>query len=139
MFYSKLVIFLIIPMVLGTANIDPKQIQEKINFLNTRLIKHYWKKNQAYKFPGITNGNWEHLKGLYESRVHFNIVDKKNSNLTAFMRSNFFKIDDINMFVTSFVLFGLLEAKELGTIKINQHYFSQSLNAIVSFKDKNIP
>lgn len=35
------------------------------------------------------------------------------------MRSNFFKIDDINMFVTSFVLFGLLEAKELGTIKIN--------------------
>lgn len=43
------------------------------------------------------------------------------------------------MFVTSFVLFGLLQAKQLGTIKVDDHLISVSLNAISSYKDKNIP
>jgi hypothetical protein len=70
-------------------------------------MKRFWTKNQRYQFPIL----WEHRKGLFESRVHFNILDKRNSPLTAFIRDDFFKIDDINMFVTSFALYGLLEAQ----------------------------
>lgn len=43
------------------------------------------------------------------------------------------------MFVTSFVLYGLIEAQELGTIKIDSHQFSESVMALSKFKDKNIP
>jgi len=50
------------------------------------------------------------MKGIYQSRVHFNILDKRNTYLTAEVRENIMKIDDVNMFVTSFVLYGLLEA-----------------------------
>ena len=41
------------------------------------------------------------------------------------------------MFVTSFVLYGLLEAEQLGTITIDHHLFSRSLQTIGSFRDKN--
>lgn len=55
------------------------------------------------------------------------------------MRSKVLIIDDINMFVTSFVLLGQLEASELGTIAINDHMFSESLMALNEFRDKNSP
>ena len=41
--------------------------------------------------------------------------------------------------MTSFVLYGLLEASELKTIKLDDHQFSQSLMAINQFRDKNSP
>jgi hypothetical protein len=41
------------------------------------------------------------------------------------------------MFVTSFVLYGLLEASRLGTIALEQHRFSASLQALTHFRDKN--
>jgi len=40
------------------------------------------------------------------------------------------KIDDVNMFVSSFVLYGLIEAQSLGTIKIDDHKFSKTLESI---------
>lgn len=43
------------------------------------------------------------------------------------------------MFVSSFVLYGLLEAESLGTIKIDHHKFSQTLESITQFRDKNTP
>ena len=66
-----------------------------------------------------------------------NIVDKRNGKFAETQRQN--GVDDINMFVTSFVLFGLLEAKELGALKIDEHKFSQSLESILDFHDKNTP
>lgn len=42
------------------------------------------------------------------------------------------------MFVTSFVLFGLLEAQQLGTVNISEHKVSQSLEALNDFQDKNV-
>lgn len=89
------------------ASVDPSVVESKIKWLENRLMKHYWKRDQEYVFPIL----WEHKKGLFQSRVHFNILDKRNTDMTAFIRDDFFKIDDINMFVTSFVLYGLLEAK----------------------------
>jgi hypothetical protein len=43
------------------------------------------------------------------------------------------------MFVSSFVLYGLLEAQSLGTIQIDDHKFSSSLESITQFRDKNLP
>ena len=53
------------------------------------------------------------------------------------LRKNF-KLGDSNMFVTSFVLYGLLEAQQLGTMEIDEHKFSESLMAMTGFKDKNV-
>lgn len=41
------------------------------------------------------------------------------------------------MFVTSFVLYGLLEAEQLGTISIDHHLFSESISVLATFRDKN--
>ena len=46
------------------------------------------------------------------------------------------------MFATSFVLYGQLVAKELGTLKIDEDRFKESLVALNDFKDRtseNIP
>ena len=42
------------------------------------------------------------------------------------------------MFVSSFVLYVLLEAQSLGTIKIDDHKFSQTLEAITEFRDNGL-
>ena len=107
-------------------------ILDDITTIRNDLYRSYWSKNQTYKFLQT----WDHLEGLFESNIHFNIVDKKNKLKAATVRERF-KIDDENMFVTSFVLYGLLEAEQLGTIQIDQHAFSQSLQTLASFRDKN--
>jgi hypothetical protein len=65
-------------------------------------------------------------------------VDKKNGARSAALRQRF-KIDDENMFVTSFVLYGLLEAEQLGTLEADHHLYSRSLQTLASFRDKNQP
>jgi len=74
--------------------------------LRTDLYASYWKTDVKYK----QFETWDHIKGLFPSDIHFNFVDKKNTARSAFMRQKM-KIDDENMFVTSFVLYGLLEAE----------------------------
>ncbi len=49
---------------------------------------------------------WAKKKGLYESSVHINILDKHNRILAEKLRNG--PIADINMFVTSFVLYSQL-------------------------------
>jgi hypothetical protein len=71
---------------------------------------------------------WAKRKGLYESSIHINFLDKHNRLLTERLRNG--PISDINMFVTSFVLYSQLESQELGTIKINDHDFSFALEAL---------
>ncbi len=51
---------------------------------------------------------WAAKKGLYESSVHINFLDKRNTWLTDKLRNS--PIEDINMFVTSFVLYSQIEA-----------------------------
>lgn len=90
----------------STDSIQTDIISETIQKLYSELNTHsFWEKDQKYVFPI----KWEHKKGIYESRVHFNFVDKTNSALAHFLRDDM-KVDDINMFVTNFVLYGLLEA-----------------------------
>lgn len=49
---------------------------------------------------------WAKRKGLYESSVHINVLDKKNKLLANKLRNG--PIPDINMFVTNFVLYSQL-------------------------------
>ncbi len=107
-------------------------IQEDILTLKTKLYSTYWSKDVPFKFMST----WSHMEGLFQSDIHFNIVDKKNKATSAFIRQKG-KIDDENMFVTSFVLYGLLEAEQMGTVQIDHHLFSRSLQTLGSFRDKN--
>ena len=112
---------------------DTNSLQTGINFLYNKLFSRYWAKDTKFNFP-ISE---QHTKGLFESTIHFNAVDKHNGLRAEAVRKNF-KLDDSNMFVTSFVLFGLLEAQQLGTVDIDEHKFSESLMALVGFKDRNV-
>lgn len=56
---------------------------------------------------------FDFVKGLYSSDVHINTAGKHNGFAASFFR-NYAKIPDNNMFVTSFVLYTLLEAESLG-------------------------
>ena len=78
---------------------------------------------------------WAKKKGLYESSIHINFLDKRNTFLTQKFRNS--PIPDINMFVTSFVLYSQLEAQQLGTYNIDDHDFSFALEALSEFRDKN--
>jgi hypothetical protein len=62
-------------------------------------------KDQDFKFMNA----WAQKKGLYESSIHINFLDKKNTLLTDKLRNG--PIADINMFVTSFVLYSQLECQ----------------------------
>jgi hypothetical protein len=64
------------------------------------------------------------------------VVDLNNTKNASNFRSRFYLVDE-NMFVTNFVLYGLLEADQLSTIKINQTKFRESLEAMSKFRDKN--
>ena len=88
-----------------------------INQLGKSLKQHYWTHNKKMIFPI----QWERKKGLYSSTVRLNYVDKLNKEPAEFIRTKMFKVDDINIFVTSFVLFGQLEAMSLGTFELNDH------------------
>ena len=82
-------------------------LQSYITTLSAKLQSRYWPQNQKRIFPFV----WERKKGLYGSTVRMNYVDKKNGRMAELFRQQLFKIDDMNMFVTNFVLYGLLEAK----------------------------
>jgi hypothetical protein len=97
---------LIILSLLSLILISQSTILDDIAKLRTDLYASYWKEDTRYK----QFKKWDHIKGLFPSDIHFNFVDKKNSARTAYMRQKM-KIDDENMFVTSFVLYGLIEAE----------------------------
>jgi len=78
-------------------------ILDDIAKLRGDLYASYWSKNQTFQ----QFSTWDRLKGLFPSDIHFNFVDSKNTLKSTLLRQHM-KIDDENMFVTSFVLYGLL-------------------------------
>lgn len=64
-------------------------IQEDILTLKTKLDSTYWPEDVPYKFLST----WSHMEGLFQSDIHFNIVDKKNKATSALIRQKG-KIDD---------------------------------------------
>lgn len=79
-----------------------KDLQSQIDWLNSRLKSRLTKEDVPFRFMDT----WAAKKGLYESSVHVNFLDKRNSWLTDKLRNS--PIGDINMFVTSFVLYSQL-------------------------------
>ena len=84
---------------------------------------NYWSDDQKFRLFPL---RWQGTKGLYTSTVNFNTLSKRNSKLTDDL-TNAHIVQDSNMFVTNFVLYGLLEAEQLGTIKVDHNRFSESL------------
>ena len=91
---------------LAREDINKKDIEDAIKLLEQKLKSHLSQKDKKFIFPF----QWQQTKGLYESSVRFNYIDKTNSEAAELFRSKIFRVPDSNMFVTSFVLYGLLEA-----------------------------
>lgn len=81
---AKLIIGLALLIFLSFSTIT-----DDIKLLHTKLYQTYWNSDIPYKFLQT----WEHKKGLFQSDIHFNIVDKKNS-LKASLQRRKLKIDD---------------------------------------------
>lgn len=113
-------LFLLILLFLLNYSHCLSSSQETINYFYEQLSQEYHSRNDKYIFLI----QWYHKKGIYDSKVHFNYVDKHNTIQSEILRDKVFKVDDVNMFVTSFVLFGLLEAQQLGTVNISEHKVS---------------
>ena len=126
--------FFLILFAIALATGQESDIQQRIHWLHTRLEKNYWSKDQSFVFPI----KWQHQKGIFRSSVHLNYIDKKNRRIAALIREKQ-GVDDLNMFVTSFCLYGLLEAQELGTVQLQEHQISESLMAIAQYRDRNTP
>ena len=76
-------------------------------------------------------------KGLYRSFIHINAMDETNS-LTSKLVRKYPKITDMNMFVTNFVVYALLESYEYKGIKqLDKTSLENALTAILDFHDNN--
>jgi hypothetical protein len=76
-------------------------------------------------------------KGIYPSYIHVNIMDDTNS-FTAKAIREYIKVPDMNMFVTSFVAYAILETYNYEGIKeLDTESFNSALNQLLNFKDKN--
>lgn len=121
-------LFLVLGLVTGEVD-----YQAKIDWLYKRLQSRLWTTDQPFRNPSSP----QHIKGLYESHIRINFVDKKNTYYTSLLRKN--SLDDNNMFVTSFVLYSLIETAELETVRLDDHLISMSLETLATFRDKNTP
>ena len=60
---------------LAREDINKKDIEDAIKSLEQKLESHLCQKDKKYIFPI----QWQQTKGLYESSVRFNYIDKTNS------------------------------------------------------------
>jgi len=127
---ASFIVLLLIIVNLISAEVDN---QAKIDWLYKRLQSRLWTKDQPFRNPSSP----QHIKGLYQSHIHVNFVDKKNTYYASLLRKA--SLDDNNMFVTSFVLYSLFETAELETIQLDHHLISMSLETLSTFRDKNTP
>lgn len=125
--------FIVLLVILVSFVSGEATYQAKIDWLYKRLQSRLWTKDQPFRNPSSP----QHIKGLYQSHIHINFVDKKNTYYSSLLRKSF--LDDNNMFVTSFVLYSLIETAELETIQLDDHLISMSLETLATFRDKNTP
>lgn len=128
-------LFCLIKFILTSTNLKSKEnIQHVIDEIYTSLLKEQIVKEQSYRmFPPRFAEN----KGLFRSWIHLNFVDNKNSLWSTVVRRNA-KVDDMNMFVTSFALSAIFEAWELDGISLDKESIRIALEGILDFKDKNM-
>ena len=79
------------------------------------------------------------FKGLYDSYVRFNFGSKHNDRLAQWFRENF-HIYDNNQFVSTFVLFSILESYEYGMLDLDTDSVDSTVISLTdNFIDKNQP
>ena len=72
------------------------------------------------------------MKGLFESTIDFNFIDKKNSLFYKFFR-DYSTVLDNNMFVTNFVLYSMLDTYSAGLAPLDEQVFHEALDALLIF------
>ncbi|KAL4426332.1 hypothetical protein ABPG74_011484 [Tetrahymena malaccensis] len=106
-----------------------KLIKQTYSNLQREQAKH---DQEFKKFPT----QFAKQKGLYSSDIKLNFMDSSNSFFAHLLRESF-SVYDNNMFVTNFVILGLLEASDLGQVQLDNKSIDEALDALLTFKDKN--
>ncbi|EFA74849.1 hypothetical protein PPL_11883 [Heterostelium album PN500] len=83
--------------------------------------------------PYVFMDTWAEQKGLFPSEIHLNFCG--NEMVTELRRM--FAIPDSNMFVTTFVVYTLLQSERIGFIKLNETMMDMAVDAILTYHDKN--
>ncbi|KAL4433134.1 hypothetical protein ABPG74_010829 [Tetrahymena malaccensis] len=110
-----------------------ENLNEIIKNVQQNLQKNMFTTDQSFKlFPY----QHETQKGIYNSEIKLNLIDQKNSYFTHLFRKKMGVVDN-NMFVTNFILLGLIEASELGYLELDMETIEQNIEALLKFQDKN--
>jgi hypothetical protein len=107
---------------------------DDIAFVHELLYQSYWEEDTDFEFMK----SQYQVGGIFECVIHGNYVDKDNSDEAAELR-DISLADDPDMFITSVVYHGLIEAEQLGTLTIDMERFNRSLHALATYRDKNTP
>jgi hypothetical protein len=117
----------------GLAREIPKsEIDKTIKYLYKTLQSTQCKQDIEAK-PFVTGED----KGLYRSYIHLNIMDDYNSIFSKPLRE-YVSVPDMNMFVTNFVVYSLLEAYNYdGLEDVDMESLNMALTQLLNFQDKN--
>eukprot|EP00761_Pharyngomonas_kirbyi_P012945 gb/GECH01012972.1/.p1 GENE.gb/GECH01012972.1/~~gb/GECH01012972.1/.p1 ORF type:complete len:670 (+),score=136.54 gb/GECH01012972.1/:1-2010(+) len=106
------------------------QHRDIIQHLYHKIEQEQWQESHTFRpFPP----RWSTQRGLFRSFIHINFVGGEAEDILR----NDFRIPDMNMFVTSFVLTALAEAEQLGAVQPDPDLMAQGINAMATFHDSN--
>ncbi|KAL9653326.1 hypothetical protein ABK040_001962 [Willaertia magna] len=135
--FALFILFIIIQYCFINYSIQKKystvqNLKESIYKLNEKINEEQNLEDISFRtFPL----RFAEQKGIYKSYIHLNMV---GSDLENTMLRRYFKIPDMNMFVTNFILLAQLESQYLSNLTlIDSNRLNLAINAILSYKDKN--
>lgn len=117
-----------------------QQVQFIIQWLNESIRADQW--TARHPMMGRLAGYLLHKRyhGLYPSAIqvgHFFFGETMATPACRWLRS-FFQLTDTNMFATSIVTQSLLEAHQLGAIRLTPDQLTPSVHQILRFRDRNL-
>jgi hypothetical protein len=108
------------------------KLDATISYIYSEMQKTQWKQD-----INATHFRIGEDKGLYKSYIHVNIMDETNS-LAAKALREYASVPDQNMFVTSFVVYAILETYRYEGIKeLDRDSLDDALNQLIKYLDKN--
>ncbi|GAM17627.1 hypothetical protein SAMD00019534_008020, partial [Acytostelium subglobosum LB1] len=105
--------------------------QRVIDTLFDSIQQSQFQSDQSFDFFK----SWHQQKGLFPTAVHINFC---GDELKTEARRQL-AIPDSNMFVTTFMLYTLLESQRMGTISGDAHMIDLAVEALISYSDGNSP
>lgn len=120
-------------LALNKTNLSKETVKETIDYLLKSLLDKQCKKNKSFN-PYLFK--FAEIKGMFKSYIHLNFVDEKNTLPIKVLR-DYVSAEDMNMFVTNFVVKILLETQQTGLVDFKNEVITNALEAMLQFQDGN--